>query len=152
MKKTIALLSGILVLSTMACRKKEQPPKPPVQQTVNVALKPNEAYTFTLPKNKRNDAYEIITSPQHATVNQLGTDASGNRIYQYTSASGFSGTDQVVVANDQELREHTGPPKHRPHLFPPHHHGDCDMGEEDHYVITINFTVDPNAVTSGVTH
>ncbi|MGZ3862592.1 MAG: hypothetical protein ACXVPN_02235 [Bacteroidia bacterium] len=153
MKKMILLMAGIVALSATACRKKEMPPKPPVQQTVDVALKTNQAYTFTLPKNKRNDAYEITANPQHAMISKLGADASGNFVYEYTPVSNFSGTDQVIVANDQELREHAGHPKPRPHLFPHHPRGDCANGEEeDHYVITFNFTVEPNAKTSAVFH
>jgi len=148
-------MTAIVALSATACRKKEQPPKPPVQQTVNAELKTNEAYTFTLPKNKRDDAYEITVNPQHATVNQLGVDANGNRIYKYTPLTDYTGTDQVVVANDQELREHADHPEPRPHLFPRlhHHHGDChNGGEEDHYVITFNFTIDQNSKKSVETH
>ena len=144
-------MAGIVALSATACRKKEPTPKPAIQQTVNVALKTNEAYTFTLPKNKRDDAYEITSSAQHATISQVGKDAAGNQIYQYTPAANFSGTDQVIVGNDEELREHANHPKPHPHLFPrPHpHHGDCDKGgEEDHYVITINFTINTTSKSS----
>lgn len=153
MKKLILLLSGITVLSTVACRKKEMPPKPAIQQTVNVQLKANEAYTFVLPKNKRNDEYEITSSAQHATISQLGVDASGNRIYQYTPVSNFTGIDQVIVANDEELRERHEHPKPRFHLFP--HHGDCDKdkgGEEDHYIITLNFTIADTQSSGNTVH
>ena len=154
MKKVIVLLTGVMVLGNVACRKKEHPPKPAIQQTVNVQLKTNQAYTFTLPKNKRDDAYEITANPQHATVSQIGRDAAGNQIYQYTPVANFSGNDQVIVGNDEELREHADHPKPHPHFFPhPHPKGDCDKGEEeDHYVITIHFTIDPGTKTNVVMH
>lgn len=129
-------VSGLILVSAQSCRKKEEP-KPAIQKTINAQLKPNEAYTFVLPENKRDDDYEIRTNASHAKISLLGKDASGNQIYQYTPVLDFTGTDQVIVSNDEELREH------HDHHGPPPPHGGCGKGgEEDHYIVTINFTIE----------
>jgi hypothetical protein len=149
MKKMALVLAAasFSMVVMQSCKKKEEDHKPPIQQTVAAQLRANEAYTLTLPKNKRNDEYVVVTQPAHSSVSEVGVDVSGNRIYKYTPALDYTGSDQVVVANPREEGPHQGKPKH--HLFPhPHHHGDCDGGEEDHYIITINFTVDNSAAVS----
>ena len=144
-KKLILMLSisGLILVGTQSCRKKEGPPKPAIQETINVQLKVNEVYTFVLPENKRDDDYQISTNAAHAKISQLGKDASGNQIYQYTPVLDFAGTDQVIVSNDEELREH------HDHQGPPPHGGCNKGGEEDHYIVTINFTIaNPTRLTS----
>ena len=145
----VLTVASLAMVSMQSCKKKEAP-KPPVQETINAQLQTNEARTFVLPKNKRDDAYEIKLNPLHATISQLGTDASGNSIYQYTPVLDFTGNDQVVVSNAEELKE---PCHHRHHgiLPPPHPHGDCNGGEEDHYIIKIIFTIG-STTTSTTTH
>lgn len=143
MKKAARLLAfaGIAMIGIQSC-KKEEKPKPPVLQSYDVQLKANEAYTFTLPKNKRNDPYEITSQSNHYTISAVGEDASGNRIYQYTPAKDYAGTDRVVIANPKEEHPDHGKcgPK-PPMIHPKHPHGDCDKDEEDHYIVTINFTI-----------
>jgi hypothetical protein len=151
-KMTLVLATASLIaIGTQSC-KKEENHKPPITETYSVQLKANEAYTFSLPKNKRDDAYEITTQSTHYTISQVGKDASGNRIYQYTPALNYVGADQIVVANpkeDDQDHDNGGKPEHHHLLPPPHHgHGDCDGGEEDHYIITINFTIENTSVTS----
>ena len=148
MKKMTLLLAtaSFAVIGMQSCKKEENDHKSPISETINVQLKANEAYTFTLPKNKRDDEYEITTHPSHSIISEVGRDASGSRIYQYTPSLNYVGTDQVVVANPQEgEQDHDGngpKPKHHHLLPPPHgHHGGCDGGEEDHYIVTINFIV-----------
>lgn len=145
MKKAALLLAfaSVVAIGTQSCKKEEEP-KPPVAETYNVSLKMNEAYTFTLPKNKRDDAYDIITQSAHYSISSVGKDAAGNRIYQYTPAQDYLGADQVVLANAKEGQrpphEKCGPKPFIPHKHP---HGNCE-GDEDHYIVTINFTVEKN--------
>jgi hypothetical protein len=148
MKKITLLLAAasLVVIGTQSC-KKEENHKPPISQTLSIELKANESYSFTLPKNKRDDSYEITTQSNHYSISEVGEDASGNRIYKYTPSLNYVGTDQVVVANPKEDgQEHqgncNGKPEH--HLLPPpHKHQEvADGGEEDHYIITINFIID----------
>lgn len=149
MKKLFFLLtiSGTAIVGMQSCNKNDmqEVEKAAITQTVDAQLKANESYTFTLTKNLRNDEYRFVTQASHASVSSLGVDASGNRIYKYTPALNYVGTDQVVVSNDWEkdgAHPHndtcTGPP---PQGNPPPHNGNCDKGEEDHYIVTINFTV-----------
>lgn len=142
MKRVMLLLTvaGFAAVSFSSC-KKEEIEKAAITQTHTVQLKANESYTFVLPKNKRNDAYEFTTTASHASVSAIGKDASGNPIYQYTPEVGYVGTDQVVLSNDYEREEHANKPHPRPLLGIGHPKGDCKGGEEDHYIVTINFVV-----------
>jgi len=144
MRKVVLLLAvaSLAVVGMQSC-KKEENEKPAIQQTMNVELKANESYSFVLPKNKRNDAYEFTTQASHSSISELGVDASGNRVYRYTPALDYYGSDKIVVSNDQEREEHHEKPKGpRPPFDGKHHgHGDCKGGEEDHYIVTINFVV-----------
>jgi len=144
MKRRIVLLSiiALATASITSCKKEEQE-KAAITQPYNIVLKANEAYTFTLPKNKRNDAYEFTTAAAHASISEIGTDASGNPMYSYTPELNYVGSDQVVLSNDYEREEHAHKPPHKP-LLPlgPKPKGDCNGGEEDHYIVTINFVVE----------
>ncbi|MFL5765675.1 MAG: hypothetical protein ACJ77K_17145 [Bacteroidia bacterium] len=146
MKKAAILFVAAALLSGITSCKKEEQHKPPIQETLNIELKANEAYTFTLPRNKRNDSYEITSQAAHYSISTVGEDASGNRIYQYTPATDYTGTDAVVIANPKEEEDHHGNCAGKPHLLPPPH-DKCD-GPEDHYIVTINFTIDHTATTA----
>lgn len=141
MKKTIVILATASALLTgmVSCKKKEMPaPKPAITQTVNVSLNTNEDYTFSLPKNLRDDEYEITTQASHYSISEVGKNSSGERIYKYTPAADFTGTDVVIVSNDEEREHQCGqhPPKGIKPPRPP------KGEEEDHYIITINFTIE----------
>jgi hypothetical protein len=141
MKKTIVLLATASALLTgmVSCKKKEMPaPKPAITQTVNVSLNANEDYTFSLPKNLRDDEYEITTQASHYSISEVGKNSSGERIYKYTPATDFTGTDVVVVSNDEEREQHCSP-KHHKGPKPPR---PPKEQEEDHYIITFNFIID----------
>ncbi len=149
MKKTIVLLAAASAMLTLgvSCKKKDlHVEKDAITQTENVSLSADESYLFTLPKNLRNDPYEITTQASHYSISEVGVNSSGERIYKYTPAQGFTGTDVVVVSNDQEREEHKMRPDGPRPLFPKAggpQKKDCNEkeGEEDHYIITINFTV-----------
>lgn len=171
MKKTIILLAtaSALIAATASC-KKEHMPKEAVVQTVNVSIKANESFTFELPKNLRDDPFEITSQAAHFSVSELGVNAAGNRIFSYTPSKDFTGTDKVILSNDQEREQHQhpggppqngcsqqgpppaggpqGPPPSGGHQCGGHHHkGNCNKGEEDHYIITINFVVESSQTT-----
>jgi len=158
MKKTILMLASAsaLMAGMASCKKQEIPkePKEAITQTVDVKMKVDESYSFTLPKNLRDDPYEITIKAQHALISEVGINQAGDRIFSYTPTKGYTGSDQVVVSNDQEREEHMaqkgnhqGPPKGKPH-----HKGKCEgpKDEEDHYILTFNFVVD-NTNTSSLT-
>jgi 5'-3' exonuclease len=147
-KMTLVLAAASLFLTGMQSCKKEENRKPPIKENINVDLAANQSYTFSLPKNKRDDAYEISSQPAHFAINEVGKDATGNRIYKYTPSLNYHGTDQVVIANVEE-DEHQGggncnsnpPPSHG------HGHGDCNGGDEDHYIITLHFNIQNTSAT-----
>lgn len=121
-----------------SCKKETPEPKAAITQTVDVSLKANESYTLELPKNLRDDEYQITSQAAHYSISSVGVNAAGNRIYQYTPGTAYTGTDEVIVSNDWEREQHA----HQP---PPSgscsHPSGCDKQEEDHYIITIRFTI-----------
>jgi hypothetical protein len=71
----------------------------------------------------------------------VGVDAQGNQIYQYTPEENYSGTDLVVLSNDQERAEQGNRPPHpRKGFHLRKKPGNCEEKEE-HYIITINFQI-----------
>lgn len=146
MRKTIAMLvMTSALLAGMSSCKKEETPKEAIKQTINVSLKNTESYSFILPENLRDDKYEITTSAGHSSISQVSINSEGKQIYKYTPATGYVGNEQVVISNDQEREEfgshhHPGPPPSGPKP------GGCKGGEEDHYIITINFVVDKSEI------
>lgn len=145
MKKTVLMLAtaGALVAGMASC-KKEKMPKEAITQTVTVSLAANEKYTFTLPKNLRDDAYEITDQAEHYSLSEVGVNTAGERVFNYTPAAGYVGNDQVVLSNDEEREAHKPHPKGPKFGLPlpgRSHKGQCKGGEEDHYIITINFVV-----------
>lgn len=138
MKKLFLMLSvvGLATFSLTSCGKPDQ--KPAIRQTITVQLETNEAYTFVLPQNLRNDAYEFTSQASHYSISVLGTNSVGQNIYQYTPETNYTGTDQVTVSNDWE-KEDTGPcgnPQGGPGF------GNCmNGGQEDHYVVTFKFNI-----------
>lgn len=147
--------AGALIAGVASCKKKEMPnePKAAITQTENVNMKVDESYSFTLPKNLRDDPYEITIQAQHALISEVGVNKAGERIFSYTPAKGYSGSDQVVVSNDQEREEHMAQQgeHYRPlPLGKEPRKGKCDeqKGEEDHYIFTFNFLIDNPTISS----
>lgn len=133
-------IAATLFVGMTSC-KKETMPKDAITQTLNVNLTLNENYTFKLPKNLRDDAYEITSQANHSKISQVGLNVNGEQVYQYTPMLNYTGNDQVIVSNDEERNEQHNQPSGP-------HQGDCKNAEEDHYIITINFTVIKKDVTS----
>ena len=144
MKKTILLLAvaASMMAGMASCKKEETPAAPAITQTYDVSLRTGESYTFTLPGNTGSTPYEIISQPEHASINTISVNTSGEQIYEYTPEAGYSGTDQVIVSNDKEHKKDCvhpqGPPPPPPAGAP---HGNCSGEKEDHYTVTINFTM-----------
>lgn len=153
MKKSIFMFAfaGLVLAIMPSCQKEKV--NAVVTKTVDATLKVNETYTFTLPAQEGDDAYEITTQASHYTVSKVGLDATGaNMVYEYTPALDFVGTDQVVITTTEE--EHTG--EHHGgmcgnkaphpqganilHLPHPHHHHHHDA--EEQLEITINLTIE----------
>jgi hypothetical protein len=102
MKKTaLILLSSIVLLVSASCKKTEVDVQP-VTTTVSALLKTSETYTYTLPQNVSDDAFQITAPAGHSSMSQLTTNATGNLVYQYTPAVDFTGTDNVVISTVEE--------------------------------------------------
>lgn len=134
-------MASFLVVGMTSCDKEEEMEEA-ITQNLEVKLMMNEDYTFTLPENLRDDKYEITSPAAHASISIVGLDAQGNQIYQYTPEENYTGTDLVVLSNDQEREEHGNRPPHPPKGFHLRKKpGNCGE-KEDHYIITIQFTIE----------
>ena len=68
-----------------------------VTDTYTQTLRVDESHEFALPANPHHAPYQIAVQPAHAGLGGLSKDGSGNDVYQYTPASGYVGTDRVVL-------------------------------------------------------
>lgn len=152
MRKLLFLSLGVAFMLTQSCNKsKLEKEATVVKQTIDAAINANESYTFVLPDNTSDDPFEITTQATHFSISELGKNADGAVIYQYTPETDFVGTDVVVVANVEE--EHgdcgNGPKGDRPKLLGflhPHPKHGKPHHEEVLQEITINLTVTPKGV------
>jgi hypothetical protein len=138
-------ITGLAALSFTSCEKPAH--QPAIEKTVTVELATNEAYTFVLPQSQMNDAYEFSSQASHFSVSQLGKNALGQQIYQYTPAFNYEGADEVIVCNDHREPGHSECGHHGGDHFGEctgggngGMHGGCD-GQNDHYRVTIHFQV-----------
>ncbi len=135
MKKSfkVFMMLSVVAIFLASCNKKTETLLTP---SYTYHIKANETYTFTLPTNT-DDEFVITTNPTHALVNVLGLDSAGNKIYTYTPILDYTGTDHVVLSTVEET--HTGKKPHGPNRPK----GTCHAEEND-YIITIDFVIDPN--------
>lgn len=150
MKKNLSIIC--LITSTLfisSCMREDLPQKdePIIERTtINVELKKNQSYTYSVPQNLSDDPYQITEQAKHASKSELSTTL----IYTYTPALNYVGTDQVIIANVEE--QHNG----NQHGCgngggnnSNHNHG-CSGGknqdQETERIITINFIIKETAV------
>jgi len=144
MNKSIKFLFllAIAALSLTSCNKKEEVLLTP---SYSYHLNANETYIFTLPTNT-DDEFVISTNPSHASINLLGLDSAGNKIYTYKPALDYTGTDHIVLSTVEGMHPkgpHPKGPKANQNN-PNHPKGNCHSEEnENDYVITIDFIIDP---------
>ena len=141
----VLAITGIALIVMPSCRK-EGTEKPPIEETVNANVNANESYSYTLPANSSGN-FNIIQQSAHSSVSQIEKDASGNTVYNYTPANGFTGMDVVVISNEKEghhdcdhdgRKEHHGECRHHGWF---HHYGKCHHHECQKHKITFNVNV-----------
>lgn len=152
MRKLLFLSLGVAFILTQSCNKSRlEKEETVVKQTIDATINLNETYTFTLPANTSDDPFEITTQASHFRISELGTNAEGAAIYQYTPEADYVGTDVVVVANVEEKHadcsngNQGNHPKLLGFLHPRPKHGKPHH-EEVLQEITINLTINPKGV------
>jgi len=147
MKNIFTLLAvAVIAVAFQSCKKAEQPHGQTVTQTVSETMRMNESYTFTLPANTTDDPYRVTAQPLHASLSDLGKDASGNDVYRYTPTKDYTGTDRAVIATTEEHRG--GPNGGNMQGGCQHHNGDRHREAEIQHVVVINFTVTNDAAAA----
>jgi hypothetical protein len=107
MKKLIAPLA-VLILSLVffqSCTKSSSKDFPPPatarpDRTINAKVTPGQTYTVSI---DNMGELSIHRQALNFKISQTGTDPkTGSLIYSYSSADGFKGTDEVLLAHKTE--------------------------------------------------
>ncbi len=119
MKKYIALVTAVVCITNTSCTKlfenkdhHGKHEKTEVKETINVeqTINAGDTYTYAVPTNQSDDAYQITQQATLFTKSELNTDASNNVVYTFVPvvqvASPTSYTQDITIANVEE--EHTG--------------------------------------------
>jgi len=144
MKKTIILLAvAVLGIAGLPSCKKEKQPQPPITTNLNITLKQNQAYTFTMPANGTPLPYKITSQAAHYSISTVGKDANGNEVYQYTPELNYTGTDKVTINNLKEEGGSCGNGGPHPHGGPcgGHHGNDHDEDDIQPNIVNISFNI-----------
>jgi len=139
MKKISALLIFGFALLSVSCQKGNdcKPHDQAETQTINAELDKNTTYTFTIPANTKNNAFEITTQATHASASKLTTDAS-NTVYTFTPSTDYVGTDKVVISTAEQ--HHSGNNSCGAN-HPPKGNGNCGQHGASSMLYIINLTV-----------
>lgn len=141
MKKSILISAfASMALFVLPSCEKENDEEPIIEQTINVQLKQNESYTFTLPKNEKDHPYTFDLQASHYSVSKITHDASMNRTYSYTPELNYSGTDVVIVGTNENAVQICGNGQSN------NQQNNCKEDDDaDQYKVTINFTIIDNS-------
>ncbi|MEP7168113.1 MAG: hypothetical protein ABI855_01960 [Bacteroidota bacterium] len=135
MKKNLfisAILAGVFFISS--CRKMEHEDTA-ISKVINVELKQNESYSYTIPPTgDADDVMEISQQAQHAAISKITGDAARNTLFEYTPAENYTGSDEVHV--NTVGGDHKGGNGG-------HHQGNCQghgNDTETNYIFKINIS------------
>ena len=135
MKKFSAFSMVALTLLFTATSCKKEPVS--VTKTINVELKSNDTYSYTIPHaGDADDMMQIVQQAVNYSVSKITADASGNTLFEYVPAKDFSGTDEVRISNVEE---------HHDSYHGGGNHGNCNGGKHGHddsytYIFRINIS------------
>lgn len=119
MKKISTLLLTVFAIVLISsCRKEGND----VTKTINVALNAGDSYSYNISHaGDGDDVMEITAQASHASISEVkSANGNGDVVFQYTPASGYTGSDEVHVAN---VEEHNGNPHHAGGSCGGHHQG-----------------------------
>lgn len=128
MKKNIFNLLVIVLTIFLFQACKEEPVN--LTQTINGTIRKNATFTFTLPENNTDNAFEITEQASHAKVSMLYTGAGGSVTYSYTPETNFIGTDQIIIDNAKESGHKKG--------------GKCNGGNNTESITTLIVSITVN--------
>jgi hypothetical protein len=113
-------------------------------KVINVDLKQNESYSYSIPPSgDDDDAMEISQQAQHAITSKITTDGARNTLIQYTPALNFTGSDEIHI--------NTIEGEHKDGNNGEHHDGNCKSHEnetETNYIFKINIA----SISTSKTH
>ena len=100
------VLAGIAVLSFYSCKKHDD--KPTVTNNITVRLVANESYNLPLTTGDADDLYAITTQATHQKRSEVTGSATDAPVYHYMPAQDYKGTDNVVLALQENHPNHNG--------------------------------------------
>ena len=140
MKKISALSFSAFALFFAVSSCKKEPVD--VTKIINVELKLNEKYSYTIPHaGDADDVMEITQQAMHSFVTKITPDAAGNALFEYVPSQNFSGTDEVQVASVEEHHDHHGNGQR----------GNCNgrhHGHDDSYTYIFKFNITGTTATA----
>ena len=117
------LLSAAIASTAFRCDGMHDNDDVRTQQTINKTLLAGESFTQALPGDA-DDVYKPTMAPMHASASVVA-----GLSYSYTAASGYTGTDKVVLLSTEEHGGNNGGRCKR-------HHSSGNQAE-----VTINITI-----------
>ena len=109
MKKISTLMLAVFaIILISSCRKEGTD----VTKTINVTMYAGDTYSYSVNHaGDGDDVMEITAQASHASVSEVkSSNSNGDVIFQYTPASGYTGSDEVHVANVEEHKGNPPPP------------------------------------------
>jgi hypothetical protein len=141
MKKITFLLfaAAVSLLFTSACRKEKNGIT--ITKVINVVINANETYSTEIPHSgDADDAMQITVPAAHALVSKLTSASGGNSLFEYTPVVNYTGSDEVIVSNQEERHGNGG-------------HGNCGGGNhhhDDNVIYDFKITIQGTAHRSGL--
>ncbi len=121
------LIFGFLLGGLQSCQKEDD--EPLKSQVINIDLKMNESFVFTLPESDDDESFNIQQQATHFAKSSINKSSSSSQEYSYTPSLDYSGTDNVVLTNEIESSSNQSG----------HHR--CGNDEDEVVTITINFNI-----------
>ena len=102
MKKNILFLSLLMAFATLTQSCKKDAVDNATRLTVNAALKANQSYQYDLGSFGTEEGASVSTQAKHFIVSATERDPIlGKIIYNYTPATSYVGTDEVVIKSEK---------------------------------------------------
>ncbi len=101
----VAALVCLCMFALQSCEKEDDEA---VTTNISVQIPVNSTYRYTLPAINGQEKYTIETAAAHSIVSEIGKDAQGATVYQYTPATNYKGADHVVISSEEDDDNHGG--------------------------------------------
>lgn len=132
MKKITGILTiaAFALMLTSSCKKDESGVT--ITKVINVELKVNESYSYEVPR--AGDADDVMQMQKQASnflTCKITPQANGNVVLDYTPALNYTGTDEIMISNQEGSHGNGGHGGH----------GNCSGGKHHHDTTVYDFKI-----------